>query len=169
MIVLLAYGACRLVIVGRADRRDFVGRMEGRMVKRKRRGNPRIKEIGIKTRFKPGQSGNPSGRAKNCVLSDMLDAIGNEIEPKSGKTFFQLAAEALLNKAFHGDIGAFRELADRVEGKPRQRVEVTGAEGSPFIPGQTLESVQKRIEELLALGGYRAGRAPQAAKPAAGK
>ena len=129
------------------------------MVKRKRRGNPRIKEIGVKTRFKPGMSGNPSGRAKNCVLTDMLDAIGNEIDPKTGKTFFQVAAEALLAKAFRGDIGAFRELADRVEGKPRQRMEITGAEGSPLVPEQTLEQVQARIAELLALGRYRAERA----------
>jgi len=140
------------------------------MVKRKRRGNPRIKEIGIKTRFKPGQSGNPSGRAKNCVLSDMLEAIGNEIDPKTGETFFQVAAEALLAKAFRGDIGAFRELADRVEGKPRQRVEVTGAGGSSLLPSNmTLEEVDREIEKLLYEGGWRGKRVPQSAQPGPGK
>ena len=109
------------------------------MVKRKRRGNPRIKEIGIKTRFKPGQSGNPTGRSKSCVLTDMLDAICQEIEPESKKSYGQLAAEALLSKVFGGDVSAFRELCDRVEGKPRQRMEITGAEGSPLMPEQTLE------------------------------
>lgn len=96
------------------------------MSKKGRRGNPRIKELGIKTRFRPGVSGNPGGRSKTRVLAEMLSAIGGEIEPKSGKTWFQLAAEALVSKAFRGDAQAFREFADRVDGRTTQNVELTG-------------------------------------------
>jgi hypothetical protein len=137
---------------------------------KRRRGNPKIKELGISTRFQPGQSGNPTGRPKNYVLTDMLNAICREIEPKSAKTYGQLAAEALLNKAFRGDVQAFRELADRTEGKPRQQMELTGAQGSPLLPAEmSLEQVQARIDELLKKGGYRLQRQNEAAQPAAGK
>jgi hypothetical protein len=94
--------------------------------KKRRTGNPRIKELGITTRFKPGVSGNPGGRPKTRILAEMLAAIGNEVEPKSGKTFFQVAAESLVRKVFRGDIGAFKEFADRVDGRSTQHVELTG-------------------------------------------
>lgn len=54
---------------------------------KKRRGNPRVREIGTKTRFRPGQSGNPADRSKSDALTEMLFAIGNEIGPKTGKFF----------------------------------------------------------------------------------
>lgn len=96
------------------------------MKTKKRRGNPRMGNFGITTRFKPGQSGNPGGRPKTRVMSEMLCSIGNEVEPKSGKTFFQLAAEELVRSAYNGDVGAFKEIADRVEGRTTQSVELHG-------------------------------------------
>jgi hypothetical protein len=95
--------------------------------KKRRPGNPRIKDLGIATRFQPGQSGNPGGRPKTRILAEMLAAIGNEIEPKSGKTFFQVAAEQLVGKVFRGDVQAFKEFADRVDGRSTQHVELTGS------------------------------------------
>jgi hypothetical protein len=94
--------------------------------KKRRHGNSRIKELGVKTRFQPGISGNPGGRPKTRILAEMLAAIGNEIEPKSKKTFFQVAAESLVRKVFRGDIGAFKEFADRVDGRSTQNVELSG-------------------------------------------
>ncbi len=88
--------------------------------------NPNIGKLGIATRFKPGVSGNPGGRPKTRILAEMLSAIGNEIEPKSGKVFFQVAAEALVRKVFRGDIGAFKEFADRIDGRATQHVELGG-------------------------------------------
>ena len=46
----------------------------------------------------------------------MLASVGDQLEAKSGKTYFQLAAEALLGKAFNGDVQAFKEFADRIDG-----------------------------------------------------
>jgi hypothetical protein len=94
--------------------------------KKRRPGNPRIKELGIKTRFQPGVSGNPGGRPKTRILAEMLAAIGNEVEPKSGKTFFQVAAESLVSKVYRGDVQAFKEFADRVDGRATQHVELSG-------------------------------------------
>ena len=41
-------------------------------------------------------------------------------------------AKAVAREALKGKIHAATEIANRVEGTPRQRVEVTGHEGEPF-------------------------------------
>jgi hypothetical protein len=42
-------------------------------------------------------------------------------------------AEALVRRAAKGDVRAFREIADRIEGKPRQAVEFdVGVDGEPI-------------------------------------
>jgi len=123
--------------------------------KRRSHGNPRIKDLGIATRFKPGQSGNPGGRPKTRELTEMLRAVCNEIDPKSRKSFFQLAAESLLREVFAGDVQAFKELADRVEGRTVQQVELSGPEGSA-IPLANVTEIDERIAELMRRGEERA-------------
>ena len=39
--------------------------------------------------------------------------------------------DAMIDRAIAGDVSAFREIADRIEGKVAQRVETTGADGAP--------------------------------------
>jgi hypothetical protein len=80
------------------------------VTKRPKRGNPRIKDMGTPTRFQLEQLGNPTGRPKNYVLTDMLNAICQEIEPMSGKTYGQLAAEALLNERCAATSGHFSRI-----------------------------------------------------------
>ena len=129
---------------------------------KKRRGNPRIRKIGTKTRFRPGQTGNPADRSKSAALTEMLFAIGNEIGPKTGK-FFWITAESVLRKAFRGDVGAFREIADR-----GQAAVTTGALSARQLTDpdrHDIEDLDRRIEELLRRAGYRAA----AAQTAAGK
>ena len=41
-------------------------------------------------------------------------------------------AEKLLDMAASGDIQAMKELGDRLDGKPKQQTEVTGADGGPL-------------------------------------
>jgi uncharacterized protein DUF5681 len=94
--------------------------------KKRRPGNPRIKEFGVATRFKPGQSGNPDGRPKSRILAEMLAAIGNEVDPETLKSYFQIAAEKLMSEVFRGNVQAFREFADRVDGRSTQHVELSG-------------------------------------------
>jgi hypothetical protein len=62
----------------------------------------------------------------------MLAAVGDQLEAKSGKTYFQLAAEALVGKAFNGDVQAFKEFADRIDGRATQQVELGGLNGNPI-------------------------------------
>ncbi len=77
--------------------------------------------------FKPGQSGNPKGRPKSITLSEayrkMLGAV-DEADPEK-RTRAEVLAEQMYAKAKTGDVSALREIADRVEGKPRQTLALT--------------------------------------------
>lgn len=63
--------------------------------------------------WKPGQSGNPSGRPKTKQVRDALQKLIDELglEP---------AVRAIYTKACEGDVGAFKEVADRLDGKVTQ-------------------------------------------------
>ncbi len=41
-------------------------------------------------------------------------------------------AEKLVDEALNGNMAAIKEVADRIEGKPAQQVELTGADGGPL-------------------------------------
>ena len=81
---------------------------------------------GEATQFKPGQSGNPGGRPKTAALSNACRDLLAQPMPgdAENRTYAQVIARMLAEKAVGGDIQAARELADRAEGRPRQSVEV---------------------------------------------
>jgi hypothetical protein len=66
--------------------------------------------------FKPGQSGNPSGRPKSRPFKDAIDRIIKSENPEA----LEAAARALFNEAKGGNIQAIKELADRMDGKVPQ-------------------------------------------------
>lgn len=62
--------------------------------------------------FKKGQSGNPKGRPRSRPLSS---AIREAIDANNGAKLVELA-NALIEKATAGDIGAMRLILERVDG-----------------------------------------------------
>lgn len=66
-------------------------------------------------------------RAKDRGLRDAQEALDQ-------------LAEKFLEAVEQGDISAYRELGDRLEGKPAQSVALTGADGGP-IKIQKIERV----------------------------
>lgn len=80
----------------------------------KRRPGP--KELANLRPFQPGQSGNPGGRPKTKILTDALRLHLDE-KDKAGVTNAEKLARALVARALTGDVSAYREICDRVEGK----------------------------------------------------
>ena len=77
--------------------------------------------------FQRGKSGNPSGLPRGTVkLSIAYQKQLAQTVPgdPQGRTFAEVIAFQLCVAAAKGDVTAARELADRVEGKPRQALDV---------------------------------------------
>jgi len=95
-----------------------------------------------KTTWVKGQSGNLNGRPKKGktwseIANDLLDS--NEImivystsketkdlhlQVDKNKTIRHAIVSALINEAMSGNIQAIKELYDRTEGKPAQKLEI---------------------------------------------
>jgi len=77
-----------------------------------------------KTAWKPGQSGNPKGRPPaGWSWAELLREAGEEIDKKSGKPFKELVSKKLWKKCMEGDVRAIKELMNRMDGMPLQKVE----------------------------------------------
>jgi hypothetical protein len=95
-----------------------------------------------------GVSGNPGGRPKKRLISDELERLLQQEAPDaSGKTCAAALAEVLLQQALKGDLRAIAEVANRVEGKPLQAVDLD-VNSPEDIETLTDEELEKRIAEL---------------------
>jgi hypothetical protein len=74
---------------------------------------------------KGGQPGNTNASRKNRIVSNALSRVVTQNPDK-----IREACEKLLDRAVEGDLPAFREIMDRLEGKPVQAVEGTGEGGT---------------------------------------
>jgi hypothetical protein len=86
--------------------------------------------IGTATRWKKGQpSPNPGGRPKSRLLSHALGARLAELKPDDpeGRTYAEVVAANLIDIACSrgaGAVTAANEIADRLEGRPTQQLDV---------------------------------------------
>ncbi len=78
--------------------------------------------------FQPGQSGNPAGRPKGsrtrAPLKDALNKYLNE-KDKDGNLRLDVLAGKLYGMAIGGDVQAMKLIYERMEGKPKQAIEVS--------------------------------------------
>lgn len=102
--------------------------------KRKPRGKPFEKGNKLGNRFKPGESGNPSGKP------------GCDLAAVAARRLFENAGEGNLPEIPKGfNAYAYSVLADRAYGKMKDVKEITGAEGGPlevtvrFVKGKPKE------------------------------
>lgn len=86
--------------------------------------------------FQKGQSGNPNGRPpREWTMAELIRNALDE-EEKAGKSFKHLVAKKLATMALGGDIQAIKEINDRIDGRPKQNMDVTSG-GEP-IKGNTI-------------------------------
>lgn len=77
--------------------------------------------------------GNKNGEKKNRIVGDVLRRVAAQ-NPKK----LRAACEALLDKAVDGDIAAFSQFRDTLDGKPAQMI--IGDDENPLIV-KTIERV----------------------------
>lgn len=85
--------------------------------------------IGRATQFRKGQSGNAGRRPKSRLLSEALRTRLTEVKPgdPAGRTYAEVVAENLIEIACSqgpGSVQAANEVADRIEGRPTQSVQI---------------------------------------------
>ena len=117
---------------------------------------PPNQDILAANKWKPGQSGNPSGRAKRKPITDGLLAFADKKIPgdKQGRTFRDAMIEKMFSMALKGDLRTMQEVIDRIEGGVVRGTEVSGPNGGPIeYAHKTPEEMKARLAELLAKGG----------------
>jgi hypothetical protein len=101
------------------------------------------------TPFKKGVSGNPSGKPQRMftlVTMALREKLAS-IDPKTKKTYAERIADIVINCALDPDpevdktrIMAISEILDRVEGKPKQQIDLNDV---------TSELRQRSDEDLM--------------------
>ncbi len=99
-------------------------------------GNQRV----IGRPFPPGVSGNPAGRPADTPEQKIIKKATKQIIKEYQESLAAALPDispVLVAKAIDGDIQAIKELHDRAMGKPVQRNELSGPEGTPLnIPDE---------------------------------
>ena len=105
-------------------------------------------------KWKPGESGNMSGRPKRKPLTDAYAALLDKpIPPDMARLlkldestrYAQVIAMSLVREAVKGKVNAAAEVADRVEGKITQPI--SGADGGAIQIVSTIPRHSGTIEE----------------------
>lgn len=104
-------------------------------------GNP---NPSVATRFKPGQSGNPSGRPKDLLTQ----ALRQKLTPEKAESL----ANTLLALAESGDLKAMVEVWDRIEGKAVARQE-QGDPGEFARMGAIQDMTPDELRALIKVAG----------------
>ena len=109
------------------------------------------------TPWKPGQSGNPAGKPKGTEhsstrLKRLLEAVGKMKSPLTGQmeefSGLEMMDAAIIARAMKGDVGAYREILDRLEGKVPAKTEVVG---SMNLTGSAAAVGEQEAKALLSL------------------
>jgi hypothetical protein len=103
-------------------------------------GNTARNTAGLRPPWKPGQSGNLSGRPKRKPLTDAYAALldkpippdmARQLKLDESTTYAQVIAMSLVREAVKGKVQAAAEVADRVEGKITQPI--SGPDEGPIV------------------------------------
>jgi hypothetical protein len=97
--------------------------------------------------FVKGQSGNPGGRTRNKPWLEALRLALHEETP-DGRKRLRAIADKMVELALAGDLEAIREIGNRLDGRPRQQVEVDAS----VTAGESIEAILERRRLRTGLG-----------------
>lgn len=98
-----------------------------------------------------------SNRKRKIVTDALMLALNREIEHEGELTKrINVIADRIVLKACEGDVPAFKEVRDTVDGKPVQAVEASGPNGAP-IQTEDVTDV-KELARRICLVLTKAGR-----------
>src|SRR5215831_4964973 len=89
--------------------------------------------------WKKGTSGNPGGRPKKPLLDEILTELLEDRDGADARTI----AKALVKRAKRGDLRAYQLIAERTQGRPKQKVDFD------FTVQTTLGERMRRAEERM--------------------
>ena len=99
-----------------------------------------------KGQYVPGVSGNPTGSLKGYVrFADMLKRELATTDRRK-RTRLQIIAERVVRMAMAGDMDAVRWIADRVDGRVAQTLDVNSQHQVNVVPW--LPAAQEAVERL---------------------
>lgn len=112
---------------------------------KKNRGRADIVAYGRNTRWKPGQSGNPSGRPKSKIISEAMRKKAELEVPddSQGRTYAELLADAAYGHAASGKAQYLTEILNRNEGRPVQPIIHSGT------IGLSIEEIDEKLKRFF--------------------
>ena len=90
-------------------------------------------------------AGAPKGNSNAARGAEWRDAVLRAV--KRDQSLDKLAS-VLVAKAFEGDLVALKEIGDRLDGKPKQQVDVTVQDAQPT--GPNADTLSQRLTSQLA-------------------
>lgn len=78
-------------------------------------------------------SGAPDGNQNSVKSNRYFGETIKRMVTQSDGQILRTIAQALIDKASDGDLGAIKEFADRVDGKSMQENKITGDDDAPVV------------------------------------
>jgi len=94
----------------------------------------------------PGNNNASGARRARKALELALDRIDNDRPVASGMTKLVKIWQTQIEKAIEGDNQSAQMIADRLDGRPGQAIQVTGEDGGPI----SVERIERTIVDTKA-------------------
>ena len=109
--------------------------------------------------WKPGQSGNPAGKAPGTIsLRAILKAKLAEVpEGRDRRSIAEQLVDQTCKAALHGDAAARKLVWESIEGTARQQIDVGVVARSPYedMTAEDLDAEYKQVQRALAALDHR--------------